>query len=65
MQQQLWGYKVEEKIYLGVRERKRLNITALDEPEIFQIHIIPSLMESFNLNMSYYVLRRTGIAQLV
>jgi hypothetical protein len=25
MYQQLWGYKVEEKLYLGVREQKRLN----------------------------------------
>jgi hypothetical protein len=25
--QQLWGYKVEDKLYLGVREQKRLNIT--------------------------------------
>ena len=25
--QQLWGYKVEEKIYLEVRKRKRFNIT--------------------------------------
>ena len=31
MQQQLWGYKVEEKIYLGVRERERLNVTGLDD----------------------------------
>ena len=29
MHQQLWGCKVEEQIYLGVRERKRLNIAAL------------------------------------
>jgi hypothetical protein len=29
MHQQLWGYKVEEKLYLGVREQKRLNATAL------------------------------------
>ena len=29
MRQQLWGYKFEGKIYLGVRERKRLNITAV------------------------------------
>jgi hypothetical protein len=29
MHQQLWGYKVEEKLYLGVREQKRLNTTAL------------------------------------
>jgi hypothetical protein len=28
--QQLWGYKVEENLYLGVREQKRLNTTALD-----------------------------------
>ena len=30
MHQQLWGYKVEDKLRLGVRERKRLNTTALD-----------------------------------
>jgi hypothetical protein len=29
MYQQLWGYKVEEKLYLGVREQKRLNTTAI------------------------------------
>jgi hypothetical protein len=29
MCQQLWEYKVEEKLYLGVREQKRLNITVL------------------------------------
>jgi hypothetical protein len=29
MHQQLWGYKVEEKLYLGVREQKRLNTTEL------------------------------------
>jgi hypothetical protein len=28
--QQLWGYKVEEKLYLGVREEKRLNTTVLE-----------------------------------
>jgi hypothetical protein len=30
MYQQLWGYKVEEKLYLGVREQKRLSTTAID-----------------------------------
>jgi hypothetical protein len=30
MYQQLWGYKVEEKLHLGVREQKRLNTTSLD-----------------------------------
>jgi hypothetical protein len=34
MYQQLWGYKVEEKLYLGVREQKRLNTTGLDDQEI-------------------------------
>jgi hypothetical protein len=29
MYQQLWGYKVEEKLYLGVREQKSLNTTGL------------------------------------
>jgi hypothetical protein len=29
MHQQLWGYKVEVKIYVGVREQERLNTTAL------------------------------------
>jgi hypothetical protein len=30
MHQQLWGYKVEEKLYVGVREQKRLNTIALE-----------------------------------
>jgi hypothetical protein len=30
MYQQLWGYKVEEKLYLGVREQRRLNTTDLE-----------------------------------
>jgi hypothetical protein len=29
MHQQLWGYKVEEKLYVGVREQKSLNTTAV------------------------------------
>jgi hypothetical protein len=29
MYQQLSGYKVEEKLYLGVREQKRLNTTGI------------------------------------
>jgi hypothetical protein len=31
MYQQLWGYKGEDKLYLGVREQKRLNTTALQD----------------------------------
>jgi hypothetical protein len=30
MYQQLWGYKVEEKLYLGVRKQKRLNTTDIE-----------------------------------
>jgi hypothetical protein len=33
MYQQLWGYNVEEKLYLGVREQKRLNTTGLEDAE--------------------------------
>jgi hypothetical protein len=29
MHQQLWGYKVEEKLYVGVHEQKRLNTAGL------------------------------------
>jgi hypothetical protein len=28
--QHLWGYKVEDNLYLGVREQKRLNTTVLN-----------------------------------
>jgi hypothetical protein len=28
--QQLWEYKVEDKLHLGVREQKQLNTTVLD-----------------------------------
>jgi hypothetical protein len=33
MHQQLWVYKVEEKLYLGLREQKRLNTTAVINTE--------------------------------
>jgi hypothetical protein len=33
MHQQLWVYKVKEKLYLGVREQKRLNTTDLKDYE--------------------------------
>jgi hypothetical protein len=29
--QQLLGYKVEEKLYFGVREQERLNSTGVDQ----------------------------------
>jgi hypothetical protein len=36
--EQLWGYKVEEKLYLGVREQKRLNVTALYYRIVSSVH---------------------------
>jgi hypothetical protein len=30
MHQQLWGYKVEGKLYVGVRKQKRLNTAVFD-----------------------------------
>jgi hypothetical protein len=33
MYKQLWGYKVEDKLYLGVREQKRLNTTGIVNKE--------------------------------
>jgi hypothetical protein len=39
MHQQLWGYKVEEKLYLGVREQKRQNTTDLpDTTRYYTLH---------------------------
>jgi hypothetical protein len=32
MYQQLWGYKVEEKLYLGVREQKKVEYRWLRAP---------------------------------
>ena len=40
MHQQLWEYKVKGKIYPGVRELKRLNITAV-VPAIVKAHPAP------------------------
>jgi hypothetical protein len=36
MHQQLWGYKVEEKLYVGVREQKRLDTTGIMFIDIFR-----------------------------
>jgi hypothetical protein len=37
MYQHLWEYKVEEKLYLGVREQKRLNTTGLNNIQMFEL----------------------------
>jgi hypothetical protein len=41
MYQQLWGYKVEDKLYLGVRGKKRLNTTALADKNPRQHGSVP------------------------
>jgi hypothetical protein len=52
MHQQLWGYKVEENLYVGVREQKRLNTTGLYEPlqtEVTDPNGIEMFMSCFSL----------------
>jgi hypothetical protein len=49
MYQQLWGYKVEEKLYLGVREQKRLNTTGLSYLHSFVIVATLLLFAEFEL----------------
>jgi hypothetical protein len=48
MYQQLWGYKVEEKLYLGVCEQKRLNTTAIYDVQGY-LHLYLSLSESYKM----------------
>jgi hypothetical protein len=43
--QQLWGYKVEEKLYVGVREQKRLNTAVLDN-----IKVVTEMLHGFPLS---------------
>jgi hypothetical protein len=38
MHQKLWGYKVEEKLYAGVREQKRLNTTEIADRHFIGTH---------------------------
>jgi hypothetical protein len=37
MHQQLWGYKVEDKLYVRVREQKRLNTAELENFVVFDL----------------------------
>jgi hypothetical protein len=53
MHQQLWGYKVEEKLNLGVREQKRLNTADVNHPDmppdLLQTTLsFPSYLELYN-----------------
>jgi hypothetical protein len=49
MYQQFGGYKVEEKLYLGVREQKRLNTTGLD----FELYSHTALLLPIFVFLSY------------
>jgi hypothetical protein len=48
MHQQLWGYRVEEKLYLGVREQKTLNTTGLDQCFLNGVTQNPGVLQSDN-----------------
>jgi hypothetical protein len=48
MYQQLWGYKVEDKLYLGIREQKRLNTTALGYPTVAKATISFQAFSAFS-----------------
>jgi hypothetical protein len=39
MYQQLWAYKIEEELHLGVREQKKLGTTAVDRATSVIIHM--------------------------
>ena len=75
MHQQLWGYKVEEKMWLGEGERKRLNITAVKhnghsvyhiqlyyEPLHFPTEVNILFLIIFTMNSNYFAI---SINQLV
>jgi hypothetical protein len=49
MHQQLWGYKIEEKVYLGVRETKRLNIAAIQHILLFNSRVNDFYIKVFTL----------------
>jgi hypothetical protein len=57
MYQQLWGYKVEEKLYLDLREQKRLNTTALDHAAIGNGHYISQyiIKSIFALILAFHI----------
>jgi hypothetical protein len=48
MYQQLCGYKVEEKLYLGVREQKRLNTAAV----VCQIELLLKQLNAMRIVLS-------------
>jgi hypothetical protein len=47
------GVKVEEKLYLGVREQKRLNTTCLNKPLLSVL-----VQRQFTLEVSFFNLDR-------
>ena len=55
MHQQLWGYKVEEKLYVGVSEQKRLNTTAVGHRRIIVLLII------LHRNVRLHIVDGTGM----
>jgi hypothetical protein len=64
MHKQLWGYKVEEKLYLGVREQKRLNTAGLArslDPTLTTKPLVPTQNSSLILKMYVFFNTKTTI----
>jgi hypothetical protein len=66
MYQQLWGYKVEEKLYLGVHEQKWLNTTGIEGNSFVVLPLIwdgggpLSLLTPENTSVSFSVPLKAG-----
>jgi hypothetical protein len=71
MYQQLWGYKVEDKLYLGVREQKRLNTTALVNVYQSKLHSIYDFFHVYSSKLRnhvaqlFFFLREFELAQRI
>jgi hypothetical protein len=56
MHQQLGGYKVEEKLYLVVREQKTLNAAAVERLKMVQQFLGQHFSFSFSLHLPRFSL---------
>jgi hypothetical protein len=58
MHQQLWGYKVEEALYLGVREQKMLNTTDVHYVDIYKSDSFKRCTSNFIFIASEHILKK-------
>jgi hypothetical protein len=54
MYQQLWGYKIEEKLHLGIREQETVSTTDLENLAVLTSHV--ALKTSVPEEISYSVI---------